>query len=390
VNEPASAVVTGYLGAETRVAVVRKARMLFWNAVWRGAARTQDLDRAARFEGNTVHRACIVMLGLAALAGSPVAAQKPSTATAQKQEPVARTPAGVEGSQRGELIASLAAFSESVPIVAEHRYRLSASIRPLLLFWIGRGNVGDARLAWHAGADGTLGWEMLIGSDPDRAPMHVNRWGYVREEVKGPDAAMVGVMKQSDEESLDEAKASVGKKEGEGYAFKLIRTRVTGGTSSAVVTSGRFARDYTYLDLKELLAAFESGPTQTGKPKQVRLDAGARPGFLAAVASLIHDSVVSYRRSGVSGLSAQSVSYPYNGKMYDLKAARPRFLQKERYGDRTYERLLRTDFRARNKVTGDEESFCVVYGTDGNIAEVPVYFTYQPRWWFKAEVFLEK
>lgn len=93
-----------------------------------------------------------------------------------------------------------------LPIVAEHRYRMAAKIRPLLLFWIGRDNVGEARMVWQHGPDGARGFELLIGSDPARAPRRINRWGYIAEEVRGSDARLLGVMKQSNEKSLEEAK----------------------------------------------------------------------------------------------------------------------------------------------------------------------------------------
>jgi len=66
-----------------------------------------------------------------------------------------------------------------------HQYRLAARIRPLL-FWIGKDNVGDACLTWLKEADGEPGYGLLIGSDPARAPLEINRWGYVSErQIQG-------------------------------------------------------------------------------------------------------------------------------------------------------------------------------------------------------------
>src|SRR5450756_1103342 len=48
----------------------------------------------------------------------------------------------------------------TLPIVAEHRYRVAAKIRPLVLFWIGKDNVGGARLRWRRGENDER------GSDP--------------------------------------------------------------------------------------------------------------------------------------------------------------------------------------------------------------------------------
>jgi hypothetical protein len=277
-----------------------------------------------------------------------------------------------------------------MPEVAEHRYRMVAKIRPLLLFWVGRDNVGGARIIWRRGADGARGWELLIGSDPLRAPTHVNRWGYIREEATDADVSMLGVMKQSDEQSLDEAKSRTQDESRSGYVYKLIRTHVSHGESDAVVTTSTFSHDFTYRDLPALLRGFESQPVRTGMPKQVRIAQGAKPGFLVAIADLIHDSVYAFHHSGVSGLTRRTVAYVYYGRVYDMAIDAPRVLKGARYGNRTYPTLLSADFEVRNTTGGSKEQFSVVYGVDGAIEEVPIYIAYQPRWWFKAELLLDE
>ena len=62
-------------------------------------------------------------------------------------------------------------------------------------------NIGDGRLTWRRGRDGTLGYELLVGSDPARTPRHINRWGYLREESGDSGAIVFGVMSQSDGQS---------------------------------------------------------------------------------------------------------------------------------------------------------------------------------------------
>ena len=51
-----------------------------------------------------------------------------------------------------------------------------AKVRPLL-FWISKDDVGGARVSWRGDADGAFGLDLLIGSDPARAPRQINRWG---------------------------------------------------------------------------------------------------------------------------------------------------------------------------------------------------------------------
>src|SRR5262245_61860626 len=73
------------------------------------------------------------------------------------------------------------AGAASLPVRIEHRYRMLGKVRPLL-FWISRDDVGGARIRW-TGADAANGFELLIGSDPARAPRQINKWGYIAEEV---------------------------------------------------------------------------------------------------------------------------------------------------------------------------------------------------------------
>src|SRR6185503_9318471 len=57
-------------------------------------------------------------------------------------------------------------------IVTEHRYRIIGRLR-LALFWVGRDDVGGARMTWRS--DGTSSaLTLLVGSDPQRAPRSLN------------------------------------------------------------------------------------------------------------------------------------------------------------------------------------------------------------------------
>jgi hypothetical protein len=57
--------------------------------------------------------------------------------------------------------------ASTLPVVAEHRYRMLAKVRTLLV-WISRDNVGDARITRRNDGAGSIGLELLIGSDPAR------------------------------------------------------------------------------------------------------------------------------------------------------------------------------------------------------------------------------
>ena len=168
----------------------------------------------------------------------------------------------------------------SAPVTAEHRYRLSAAIRPLL-FWVGAKNVGGARIVWRHDGAGRKGYELLLGSDPARAPRRINRWGWVREDADGPRATMTGLMNRSEDDSLDQAKAGL-RAEGR-YLFKLNRARVEDGTARAEATTLYAPQDYTFRQLDELLRFADEAKATPGV-RSGRLPPGTRPGLLFALA----------------------------------------------------------------------------------------------------------
>jgi hypothetical protein len=124
------------------------------------------------------------------------------------------------------------AFSRSVlnsrlPVVREEQYVVNARVRPLLLFWIGRDNIGGARITWRARAGEGRGFEIVIGSDPARAPRRINRWGFIAEELTAAKGDVLGVMKESGEQTLEEAEANI-KRADEDSTFKAVRTKIEG------------------------------------------------------------------------------------------------------------------------------------------------------------------
>lgn len=268
---------------------------------------------------------------------------------------------------------------DAFTVTAEHRYRLAVRVRPLL-FWIRRDNVGDARLTWSAAPDGAARLELLIGSDPARAPMRVNRWGYIAETACGAATTVVGVMTESDEQSVEDARARVS--DG-GHAFRAIRAVITPAESVASVTRLQVAEPFTYRDLDRLLRRL---PNQGGVNRRLTLGEDVHQGFLMATAALVHDTAASYRRAGRTGADpAASRAYVHGDRVFDLRVRGSGVVQPER---RTVASapLLETEFEVRHRASGDTSTFRLTYAPGGPLAEVPVRIVYRPRWWFEAEL----
>lgn len=273
------------------------------------------------------------------------------------------------------------------PVLKEHRYRMSAAIRPLL-FWIGDKDVGGARIVWRGDADGRRGYEFLLGSDPDRAPRRINRWGWVREDAGASGATQIGLMRRTDEESVEQARARVGF-EGE-YVFKVIRTRVKDRTARSENTVWLVQDDFTYYDLAEVLRLVEGRPQAPPRVNEASLPPGTHPGFLFAVADLVDRALAAAARTPRELLHDVATRFNFNALVYDLRLRSTAWEETAEYGGRRHAKLVRIDFESFNPKLRTTERFTLVCGTEGDLAGVPVYVKYQPKWWFKAEGVLDE
>jgi hypothetical protein len=249
-----------------------------------------------------------------------------------------------------------------------------AKVRPLL-FWISRDNVGGARIQWRGDGEGGRGFELLIGSDPVRAPRRINRWGYIAEEVHGSRSSTLGVMKQSREESIEDVEAQLRREAGGVHVFKVMRAAAENGKAMAGVSTLSTGNDLTYRDLDSLLASLDHASLGTSV-KIVELPAGTRPGFLVALADLIHQP------------DLKSVPYVYNGRFHQL-SRRGTASVSMRVRGRDVSTLRSARFETQNRATRERTAFDITYGTSGDLAGVPVHILYQPRWWFQVELFLD-
>ena len=287
------------------------------------------------------------------------------------------TPARLRGQSADRHDASFSA----VEVSREGRYQVDARVR-LLLFWIRKSNIGDGRLTWRRGPDGIVGYELLVGSDPARAPRHINRWGYLREESGASGATVFGVMSQSDEQSVEEADQSTKRTDGT-HAFKALRQFLTGSQARVTVSDVQVRQDLTYADLDMLLSAVPGAPSKT---KTVAMAQWTSPGFLAAAASLIEEG----RTADPAAANAQHLVriYPYNGQLYQLQLRSAEHVSRYTRAGRSFGAAIRGRFAVLNRRTREETPFAVVYGVEGNLAGVPLLISWRPRWWLEIECML--
>jgi hypothetical protein len=255
-----------------------------------------------------------------------------------------------------------------------HHYSVAARVRPLLVFWISRSGVGDAIVTRRV-SPGEAEYALLIGSDPDRAPRHINRWGYIKEEIRGAEARLVGLMTESDEDSIEEAEAHLKTQANGDHPFKFIRATVRGEQAQSVVTSIGAPHDYNYRQLQTVLDLALREPPE-GKARTVRLPPGTRPGFLAALADAMH-------------VPASAITYVYHGRIYELRQTDARPIPDLRIARASYGRAIAADFTITSTRDGEQTSFSMTYGTEGRFAQVPLTVSYRPRWWMEVNLTLD-
>ena len=256
-----------------------------------------------------------------------------------------------------------------------HHYRITARVRPLVVFWITRDGVGDAVVTRSRGT-GLARYSLLIGSDPDRAPFHVNRWGYIEEEIRGAEARLTGLMTESDEDSIAQAEANIRAQAAGRHPFKVIETTADGERATSRVRVIAAPEDYTIRQLPIVLDLAQRDSAE-GTSRVVRLPDGARPGFLAAIADAMREG------------SPASITYAYYGRLYELRRTRAQQIPTVQIGARTYGPAIAADFVSTSTYDAERTRFSITYGTQGTFAEVPLRVTYQPRWWMQVELTID-
>jgi hypothetical protein len=168
----------------------------------------------------------------------------------------------------------------------------------------------------------------------------------------------------------------------------MIQATVNQAESVSKLTLATVPRDYSYLELGALVDVLlkETAPP---KIKKTPVPPGGRAGLLTSIIELMRDGVEFTKRTG-NMPGKKSLSYAYYAKQYDLTRASSSLERNATYGGVAYAKLLKLDFELRARTENWAETFTIVCGLDGPLAEVPVFLTYQPKWWFKVEMVLDE
>jgi hypothetical protein len=281
-------------------------------------------------------------------------------------------------------------------------YTMTARVR-LLLFWVGKDDVGGGYIR-----RGTLPLdpasdviELLIGSDPAKAPRAINRWGAASEIVRRPSgssrsaesSAFFGFMKVSSGASAAEMEKELAReKRGGSFLFSAIVNQGERNFDFAKVVPFSSDTDFTIHQFDQAKSiVFERLLGSEGRLKEIAASqvqaCGRREGFLETVAGLVDMAIDGHE-------PYPSECYFYNGVQHQLALAQVTRIPSETIRltlriephayVRTYQNLVLARFENFNQTTKEKTGFELLLGTTGSLRGVPVQIRYQPNWWFQA------
>ena len=287
-------------------------------------------------------------------------------------------------------------------IRSEFDYIMTARVR-LLLFWVGKDDVGGGYIRLGtAPQDASLEViNLLIGSDPAKAPRAINRWGLASEVVhKSPTAGggfessvFFGFMKVSKGASVAEMQKELAREKQSGnFLFSAILNQAGPDENFAKTVPFSSDTDFTIHDLEQaepvVLEHLMSSEGRFRSADAREFQACNRAeGFLSSVSELV-EAALSGKRAPIS------ICYLYNGQRFTLTLKQTtRIPQRDiritlrevphEYA-RTYHDLVLAGFDNFNETTKTGGSFDLLLGTSGALRGAPVQITYQPNWWFQV------
>jgi hypothetical protein len=264
----------------------------------------------------------------------------------------------------------------NLPVVREHTYRMAGKIR-LVMLWVGRDDVGSGVIRWRGGSDHKA-IELLIGSDPKRAPGQLNKWGYLVEEMRGRESSVVGLISQENDDRLSDVKAGL-KTRKEQRAFDTVRGYVAAADGTARVGTLHAPSQLTYHDADTVLNAV-LGDNSLGVKRLARTS-GIRSGFLTSLTELLDDTVAKSNRN-------RRIQYVHGDRLYQLRVIESARLARFERDGRTWHDVMRGRFETGEVGNRSGTRFELVYGASGPLAGIPIVISYQPKWWLQVDLVL--
>jgi hypothetical protein len=285
---------------------------------------------------------------------------------------------------------------------AEYDYLMTARVR-LLFFWASKDDVGGGYIRRGTSPSDAQSQvlQLLMGSDPAKAPRTINRWGAGTEvahrsalgEHAVESSTFFGFMKVSKGSSASEMQKEIAQeKQGGAYLFSAIVNESNTRSSVAKVVPFSSDQDYTIHQMDEAeKVAFQKLTDMSGRVRTVdkaEFDScGKAGGFLSSLSDLIDVALQGAK-------TPAAVCYTFNGELFTLSltsaskvtrtAVQLTLKGEAKKYERAYDNLVLAHFTTFNHGTKKESDFDLLLGSEGNLRGVPVQIRYQPNWWFQV------
>jgi hypothetical protein len=288
---------------------------------------------------------------------------------------------------------------------AQYDYIMTARLR-LIFFWVGKDDVGGGYIRRGISENDPHEefFQVLFGSDPDKAPRAINRWGAGTEVAwhKSPvsassqqddvlASAFFGFMKSSKGKSASEMQEELKKEKEQGlHSFTGILSRVDQADAISLVVPLQSATDFNlrqYATAEPLMFEKLGNSNQPLKTLQNTSRCPRSEAFMATIAGMMELAL-----DGHAAPLSRCYVYDAQENTLTVESITPiAKLPVQLHGsnnttllDSVQEHLLQLDFVSTSKLTGKKSYFSILTGTQGNLRAVPVQIRYQPNWWFQV------
>lgn len=303
-----------------------------------------------------------------------------------------------------------------------YSYRMKGKVR-LLFFWVGKDNVGGGTITVtqttpREGSPWKEEVEVLFGSNPDRVPGQINRWGYGREESvwsappqsSGPaqlqSTLFEGFMKHSKEESLKEVQQNnQDQAGGQEFLYDGIKSFASRDQAGAEIRTFSTSSDFRYQDSAPVHCGYQERLKQGGPDRTRELDpipdSLNHPfGFLTGIQSLIRKTLSAASTDPHWTRMTARLNYVYNGREYLLELRNLESINtfqlplaegqtKDGRDYIPFNNVAKAEFRVTNLEKDTRHEFALWIPLEGKFRGIPLRIVDKPRWWLRVELNLE-
>jgi hypothetical protein len=299
------------------------------------------------------------------------------------------------------------------------RYTMNGKVN-LLLFWLGRDNVGGGTVVMETAEKPELQQRedkvsVLFGIRPERIPGRINRWGYGEETgywslAEGiPQlvySTFFGFMRHSHEESISQLSPAKSQEQGSRqFCYDSIISTVKRPEALTDIYYFPMSKEVSCSALDQVRQAFEIRSASGSADKSYKLLnqrtlSDTPQGFLFCLIHMMEETGRRFpqdRAQSAIGKDNFHWPYVYNAKLYQLRLESVRHHKEFRLGNAatasiqvvlqsSFPNVAGANFRIVNQQTGAPPLFTCWFPLEGSLKYIPIQIQDNPRWWLQVRL----